>query len=124
MQRTPFRIGVVAPEDIFSGLFTTQRKVTLDEADRTLKEWLKPIGGRVTQSELENEAEWNSRCDDMAEGMADYMLHRSNRTNTGGAVATAKKFLTEKEKAVLAGDYDRSLVKKPVVPLPKGAPLR
>lgn len=125
MQWTPFRVAEIPTEELLSGRFTADHsRLKSHERDNTLYEWIKPIGKRVSDSEDMVEAELSSRLDDISEATADYMLHRAARSDTCGAVATPRKFLTKREKDILAGDYDRS-VRKKTGPSPHSpAPMR
>lgn len=111
LNRTPFQVMNVSPEDVFSG-----KVISL------VKEALTPIRQRIEESEREVEAEWESRCTDLSGEMASFMEHRANRTDASAPIV-AKKFLTKHDKDILSGDYDRSLKRKGAAVEP-GAKIR
>ena len=93
LQRVPIMLTLVEPQDVFSG------KIVAD-----LKRWMKPIGQRMLASAREKGAEYQSQLDDLAGEAGEHLYWSSQQTGAARPPVVAQKFLTEHDKAVLAGD--------------------
>jgi hypothetical protein len=98
LMRIPIMIGEVSIADVFSG------KVV-----HTLKWWMKPIDQRIRESQQKASLEYASKVGDVAEAQTDWLLWKSNQTDATRPTPVAKKFMTEEDKKILDGEYNKDL---------------
>lgn len=98
LMMVPLMVYDIAPEDVFSGAVVS-----------LLRRWMTPIKPRLEQTEKQQRAETRAEIREMAEAAGSEMYWKAQRGLDDGAVPIrpANKFLTQKEKDLLTGDWER-----------------